>query len=354
MRGWRPAPLIVVLVAATANRAAGAPPEPLPAPAPPAPAGGSSPIAAEEARRLKAGLTSRVADWIRARKALAPVRCWNCNGRGRIRTWVGTNEKDQECAKCMGSGKAVSNAALKAAYGGMRSPASRSMRDDAVPSADRDAFMLDAGRIDRVEVVDATHGLGWIFENDDSASKSSRWVRVFESGKNLWMWFLYDEAADGPWPLPDDAPLPPPPVPVSGEEGVALEEALAQARTTFRLGARTRVGKTLRLEAAYPGYPSARELPGIVRDDTLALARAIAARTGTAWDSLRFTFSTPTQDAAGKRGVEPYAFVSITRSALSMVPLDAVSADAAFAKFTVEFPPLPGDWARVVADPTGK
>ena len=352
---------VLVLVGLFARRAAGAPPDPAPAPPAPGPAPAAAPTqapaipgaqaaaAAEERRRLAAALSSRVADWIRVRKALAPVRCWNCNGRGRIRAWVGTLEKDQECKKCQGTGKTVSDAALKAAYGGMRSPESRSMRDEAVPAGDRDALGLDAGRIDRVEVVDATHGLGWIFENDATTSKSSRWIRVFERAKNAWTWFRYDEAADGPWPLPDASAGTP--APVLGEDGVALEGALADVRTVFRLGARTRVDRSLRIDAQYPGYPFERELPGIVRDDTLALARAILARTGTAWESLRFTFSTPVEDAAGGRFPKPYAVVAISTSALSALPLATMSADAAFAKFTVDFPPLAEGEGRVSGEP---
>jgi hypothetical protein len=172
----------------------------------------------DEVRVLRTKLRRRAAEWWRYRKTLA-MRCPQCKGAGKVRWRQGRRRVIVDCPKCDGHKMFVDKDEYRRCFYDMRSPAFRMQEGiqnrvtkEFVAAKEGRPFpqILDRYKLEKIEIVDASHGLVWVEKNKESVARPQEWVWSEEVGKST-TWFLYDAQADGPWPSAEACePAPPP------------------------------------------------------------------------------------------------------------------------------------------------
>ena len=166
----------------------------------------------EAVRKARIKLRKRAAAWWRYRKRLA-MRCPQCKGAGKVPWRRGRRRVIVDCPKCDGHKMYVAKDEFRRCFYDMRSPAFR--RQEGVQDKVTAEFVaaregrprpvvLQRYKIEKIEIVDATHGIVWVERNKEDVARPQEWIVAEEPGEKP-TWYLYDAGADGPWPS-DEAP----------------------------------------------------------------------------------------------------------------------------------------------------
>lgn len=344
-----PRPWIVLLVAmAIGSAASHARPQDAPA---------AKPAPTAEAVALTNRLRARVVEWCDARKLLTQAVCETCRGWGRVEEKTG---RIVTCPTCDGRKLSLRRAPFRKVAYDMKSPAWRSqsrakeVAGEAYDAANRSSTapgFLRSYRIDRVELLDATHGVAWVFEGTDTVPRDSRWLVAIEPATKAATWFLYDEATDGEWPRePAPAVAPPvPPEPLPQLLGIAVQAALETFAGAHVPDARSREGRRLVLALRHRGAPAPARIATEVRADAVVLMRTIFRRMPDDWDAVRLEFTALWQDKFGAREWRPTWVVALDAETYRRIHFDNLDEQAVFALFDAK--PVEHEGWRLVEKP---
>jgi hypothetical protein len=323
---------------------------------------------AESRRRLDL-LKTKVAKWAGLRKEILIV-CPTCRGSGLILTRRGAGVVREICTACDGRKRRASKTAVRALCYEYHTPEWRS-RDTAKDEAEAQfkrwdrqeetppllrTYRLDA---EKTALVDDAHALAWIYENDDTVSRASRWVWSVEPLTKQGGWYLYGGEVDGPWPDPAAAVSPPPPPPGPAEppgpapppppaatplplaERTALSDALEAAGVKHAsVGAHVE-GDAIVVRLWRSGLTAQDQLEEAIARDVVAAARStLEARSKEA--RVRLVFEARMRDPLGAVELRPYRIVSIDREKFSKIRFENLSREEGLALFEQETPALDG------------
>jgi len=151
---------------------------------------------------LKAKLKQRATAWMLAREGLV-IKCPECGGEGWKQKTVGRRIEHYQCSRCSGE-RNVYSAKQWDRVTAYRSPAWRSSKG----AREREKQEFAAFRMENaaeiapksyswvsIELANETHGI-----TNDRREGETYWIFATQ-GKEA-TWFLWNEAADGPWPDP--------------------------------------------------------------------------------------------------------------------------------------------------------
>lgn len=294
--------------------------------------------AADEVR-IVADMTERVTAWIKARQGLLRKPCWNCDGTGVIRSSVvqtpsGVSAPPIKCSSCDGSGWAISRAAVERVYGKFRSAAARGAPIGApLPLTDPAHLSLDGGKLDHIEVVDATHAIAWVYEGPASP-RGWYWILLPKVRWTLWE----GEGVDGPWPAPlkgdavrakrDAASEPVPEL-----QSIAIDSALSKLTLWGTVSGKRRASGALLLTIDEP--IAASETDRRAASDAVAVMRPLFAMQDE-WKSVTVTVRAWWQDKIGARDLAPAWVGTMDRETASKVHWDNLSSAGVFKLITWE------------------
>ena len=332
--------LLVVAAASPTPTAIADPPAAAPA-APPV-----KPLTPDE-RRCVDELKLRVGDWGEARREWI-IPCPNCNGTGKIQRMTGRRLVSFPCSKCEGKGRTPSERLGKKLYYDLKSPEWR-RRTEAVADAERLRAAEGAAaverkgtrswRIDRIELVDATHALAWLFLDGASVSTPMRWYRSFDSDPKAAKWYLYTEETDGAWP-DAKAPVAEPgaaPEPLAKLQRIVLDGLVEKAAPRQPLAEAGQSGTVLYATFDHRDVPTATDVESWPVLDSSALFRAIFDGMPE-WTEIRLIFRSIHQEKFGARETKPFRIVSLARPVYLKIHFQHLAAEEAFALFRVESP----------------
>jgi hypothetical protein len=170
---------------------------------PPVPTGQGTPAAGSAASELR----NRVSRLLIAREGVV-ISCGECGGTGkRLRRITGGYDK-VDCSACAGKGKILDRNRFTIAFWSMKSPAWRALPESKAAfdrslgecSADLSkATSIRRHLIKAIVLADDRHGTATVLE-DGVTTAESRWIWYEAAEKSSAGWYLYDAAADGPWP----------------------------------------------------------------------------------------------------------------------------------------------------------
>lgn len=286
-------------------------------------------------KKRRARLRTRAVKWLGERKRLVG-KCTRCKGQGyivKLEIGAGGGRYAVDCPTCEKRKKAVYSSTYLKLFYEMYSPAFRAMRGikDELTNAYKLANHgdpwpedLNRYRIRKHELVDAEHGVVWTEWNRDKTPKPMKWIWATEFGKKRGNWFVYSEASDGAWPLPEqdsdqegkvggkasaDTTL-------TKEEDAAVRDALRDVRkeSAFLLVGIERDGNCLllfwRARAAVPKKVKPEEAAGEAAVDVVRELFPCV----DAWESVRSTWSRNWRDKFGQVESLPFYTSSFSRS----------------------------------------
>src|SRR5262245_6550694 len=342
--------LFALTFASSGPAAAGDSPAASPAASPPA----ARPLSPED-KRLLDDLKLRVSEWGEARREWI-IPCPNCNGTGKIQRMTGRRLVSFPCSKCDGKGRTPSERLGKKLYYDLMSPAWRK-RTDAVADGERlraaeGAAALErkgtrSWRIDRIDLVDSTHGTAWLYLDGASASTPLRWIRASDSDPKAARWYLYSESVDGAWPdgkAPEPEPGDPP-EPLPKLQKIVLDSLLEKTVPRQPLSSAGRCGNTLVVAFDHRDMPTADELRAWPVNDSTAIFRAVFDGMPE-WSEIRLVFRSLFQEKFGNREAKPFCVVSLTRDTYMKIHFEHLAVDEAFALFHVDSPAYDG-WRQL-------
>lgn len=160
-----------------------------------------------DARRMKKEIRARVKEWWRHRKRLA-VPCPECKGSGKVRWKGGRSGPLVACPKCDARKTYVDEEEYRRCFFEMLTPAFR-LQKEIEDRLDREYEAACRGKpfpvvvkrytLKEIELVDASHAFAYVERNRESVARPQRWILAKEPGEEP-TWFVFDAAADGPWP----------------------------------------------------------------------------------------------------------------------------------------------------------
>lgn len=294
-----------------------------------------APAAAPDARA--AALRVRAGEWLKARMQLPRVQCPTCRGVGAV---VVAANVQQACPRCEARRTIVPKEPFRVVHYDMKTEAWRRAHTQAEANASyRNAdttgstpLMLRKGRLDRVEVVGARFGRAWVFEENDSVSRESRWVLATDSSAKKENWFVFSEDTDGPWEEPPAAPAAPPQQ-LGAEELAALRGRVALVETRLSLEGAGMVGPALVARFVDPKAGDASTLDAGLDASAYQLARAAAEGLADVAE-VRLVLLARWRDKFGGVEVRPYRALSISREALARVKPENLSREELLSIFS--------------------
>ena len=310
-------------------------------------------------RKLREDLRQRVREWGDAWKQLI-IRCSTCEGRGSTRVVMGGRMLTRPCSYCDQTGRKVSDTAARKVFYDLRTPEWRSSAgslqalgdstEEFRKGADRKP-VLTTYRLDRIDLIDATHAWTYVYFDGDSVPRSVAWVRSVEPGKGIEKWYLYMEATDGAWPqplgstvVPEGQDLPtaaapgPPAKPeaLSAEETAEIQSLVAKIGPYFRPSGYGKVAETLYITLDHEQYTRGEVLRAQLTDDAIQVVRRVYGETRR-WSGLRLEFRSQWQSPMGARELRSLAMVGMTRSVHDGIHFQNLRTDEVFALFEVEW-----------------
>lgn len=269
----------------------------------------SAPAGVDLAARARSLRSTADAWWAQRRKL--GVVCFQCRGTGQVLY----KRAVHTCPKCDGRKRVVPADVYRTIWYEMRSPAFRAQEgvrqrmeqeykqalSDGVPE-------VFQSKVERHELVDATHGLVHVTENKDTTARPQRWIWAEEPGKKPG-WWLWDAGADGEWPEPEQvAPASDvqPGEPLLPQEAASFAEVLrGVSNLGHKVQGHAKRGTVLLLTLDSGPQPPGTLLEGVAVEDWRLLGRALWAGPSV-WTAIEFTMRARHRDRFGAVEHRPY------------------------------------------------
>ena len=303
-------------------------------------AGDAPPSPSPRERSLKA----RAQEWLEARRLLY-VECATCQGSGTVPSPATPGRERPTCPRCRGLRTRVHRDRFHLLHYDLMSPAWRARKGDR-STLDETLAAMDRGLgrparvsswvVTRVEtLVGERFGLTWHKTNHRPEEIRTAWVWVGGTGPAPGAWYLYGGDVDGAWGAPSCDADPAGKAALEGPAAESVAAALAPLHLRHAVEGRWRAGDDAVLALAVKGPQRADDLAAAVRDDAIAVARALLAP-AQPWKGVRLSFSAEWVDKFGQASSRVHVRACLSRTVLEKIVFENLKADAVFALFAVE------------------
>ena len=306
------------------------------------------PLTPKELKAAQRAVKTVARKWATARRRLVG-ECATCQGSGVYR-WVepgiGGGSRERKCPHCSG-GKRLYPKAHRAINHDLKSPAFRAQPgaldrlQQLYSSESRGRLPLAVKRVvaREVLVIDADHATVEFDFDNRKFTEVHHFIRSLVGTKRRW--FVYDEAADGPWPNASaeaaDEEVVASALPLTAQHEALYEAALADVVLHHNEESSAEFGRELAIVLRARGL-DAGQLPTLIAEDACKMVRRLW-RVGakSPWTKIRWQFLAPYRNQFGAIDIKIHATASLDRPTFDKIVWDNLQSQEAFELFSPQW-----------------